>query len=1421
MAFAGIAPPDPFLPTPGRPVQPWPRWHDMFKVYLLASGASEFSPERRKALLLHSLGPEGQRIFNTLSVSQAAEKTEEEGTGATPDVYDSAVAALAKHFDTTCNLVVERHRFHRRIQFPGESIPEYVTALQERAAMCSFTSQEESLRDQFVAGVSSHRIRERLLLEGSSLSFHKAVALASQIEQAAVEMKEFSISVQPVSAQSGTKGSSSLQSPNSLPRARTFSQRESGNRPPSRQRSPSNSQQHAISSHCFRCGSKQHRASWKRCPAKGKKCFFCGRIGHFENVCNQKRSQAAVREVSVDSPLQDETVEVLVVQQPLASGIHIIIQVGQVAMKLLVDSGSSVSILSGKEFDQHFSGVPLLPVPRVTLLDYSKRPILVRGCFFSEVFFENRSAPLLFYVVEQGTSLIGLDGIKALKLRIEGSELQCFQTSTVPNAEVARTYPIEPSMQLPSALQRQFCSLFTNELGLAKGFVHRIKTRAGVQPVASKLRRLPFMLRPRVSSELQRLESLDIIERIDASEWVSPIVVIQKKDGSIRLCVDLREPNKAIVPDSFPLPHMDELLHALVGATHFSKLDLASAYHQVPLHPESRDLTAFITHEGLYRFKRVCFGLASAPAAFQSMMSRILRNCPGVLFYIDDVIIFGKSAEEHLKNLEAVLQRIKDAGLKLNSKCVFGVQELEFLGHKVTPCGISPLPGKVDAIVETPVPRNAAELRSFLGLVEYYAKFVPHLAEMVEPMRALLRKGETVTWSVEVDNSFRAVKAVLSSDLVLHMFDPALPIIISTDASECGLGAVLQQHAGNKLRTVAFASRTLSPAERKYAVGEKEALACIWACEHWHAYLWGRSFTLRTDHQALVSLLSSQGSGRRPLRIARWCTRLLRYNFTVEYQKGSSNTVADALSRLPVHMADGELTFEEEIVSMVQPTCLTKEQFEQAVLADATLQKVKAFVNGSWPSHRDLPEGLEPYFRVRDELSVVSELLLRAERLVVPSSLVAQLVATAHETHQGIGRTKARLREQFWWPRMDVHVEEAVHNCSICQAADKSAKTSPAPLQPVELPERPWQKLAIDIVGPLERAPPDCRFVLTLVDYFSKWPEVQFSREISTRTVTEFLLNVFAREGYPEEIVCDNGPQFTSKEFVNFLQERVIRLSHSSVYYPQANGQIERFNRTFKTYLQLARLEQRPLRTAVRDYLAAYRCTPHATTGVAPAVLLHGRLPRTKLDIFGLSPESFAKAPYQELARLRQRVKRRQEYSKAYTDRRRAAKPTTVAVGDMVRVKKPSVSFKGDISFSKPRKVIEKCGPASFILDDGKTWNAAKLCKVPARRPGDNGLQHHSAGRESSLNHDPVDATLLSATWQPVSAEASVPAAKPVPSADCDSRSPTRSAAGQFPASETVSRPPVNTTEEPVVSCPPGRRIQPHRDRRRPDRYGY
>lgn len=478
------------------------------------------------------------------------------------------------------------------------------------------------------------------------------------------------------------------------------------------------------------------------------------------------------------------------------------------------------------------------------------------------------------------------------------------------------------------------------------------------------------------------------------------------------------------------------------------------------------------------------------------------------------------------------------------------------------------------------------------------------------------------------------------------MFDPALPVTVPTDASAYGLGAVLQQVDGQKTLTIAFASRTLTNAERKYSASEREALACVWACEKWHVYLWGRPFTLQTDHQALVALLSNKGTGRRPFRIARWAERLLRYNYTVEYRKGSENKVADALSRLP---AEGkpECTPQPkddstEVVFLVEPLCIAKDQFEQSTSDDATLAKVKEYVTSSWPPHKLVPSHLLPYFMLRNELSVVNNLLLRGERLVVPQSLAHQVISTAHEAHPGIVRTKARLRERFWWPGMDRQTEVAIQNCSVCQKADKSAKTAPAPLQPVPFPERPWQKVTIDIVGPLERAPQDCRFAITLVDYFFKWPEVQFSNEVSTRTITNFLLSIFSREGYPDEIVTDNGPRFSSREFSQFLDERGIRLTHSSVYYPQANGLVERFNRVFKDFVQVAALEHGPLRQAALEYLGVYRCTPHVTTGVAPALLLHGRLPRTRLDIIGHPSPSFFTDPAKELGQLRKRFAQKQ-----------------------------------------------------------------------------------------------------------------------------------------------------------------------------------
>ncbi len=342
-----------------------------------------------------------------------------------------------------------------------------------------------------------------------------------------------------------------------------------------------------------------------------------------------------------------------------------------------------------------------------------------------------------------------------------------------------------------------------SSVGCVKGFVHKPTVKPDATPVRQKLRRLPFAVRQAVSAELDSLLQKGIIEKIDSSPWISPIVVTAKKGGKIRLCVDLREPNKALIVDSHPLPHMEELLSDLRGASVFTTIDLAAAYHQLTLHEECRDITAFITHDGLFRYCRVPYGLASAPAAFQKMMETILKGIRGVRNYLDDIIVYGPTQESHDATLRSVMQHLSDAALELNwEKCTFSQSSLKFLGHVISKNGIFPDDEHMSAIIDAPAPHDLASLRSFLGLISWYSKFLPNFASVAEPLRALLRDASDAEfeWTDSVDCSFKALKELLSRSPVLALFDPSLPIIVSTDASDYGLGGVLTQMHPDKVR---------------------------------------------------------------------------------------------------------------------------------------------------------------------------------------------------------------------------------------------------------------------------------------------------------------------------------------------------------------------------------------------------------------------------------------------------------------------------------------------------------------------------------------------------------------------------------------------------------------------------------------------
>ncbi len=537
---------------------------------------------------------------------------------------------------------------------------------------------------------------------------------------------------------------------------------------------------------------------------------------------------------------------------------------------------------------------------------------------------------------------------------------------------------------------------------------------------------MPLSIRKEVSTELNRLLTAGIIEPIDASEWVSPSVVVRKRDGKIRLCVDLREPNKCVIMDCYPLPHMEDLFTELAGASHYSQIDLSSAYHQLPLHPDSHNLTAFITHEGLFRFTRVPFVLSSAPSAFQKMMQTVLKKLDGVNNYLGDIIVHGNSQETHDKHLQAVRQRLEEVDLQINfDKTSFNQASIPFLGHVISKEGLRPSPDHLIAIAEAPRPTDMVALHLLLGLTSWFNKFLPNYATVVEPLRQMLRANAQtpLQWSKETVESFDTLKRMLMQSPVLAIYDPSLPTFISTDASDYGLSAVLTQlHPDGVERVIAFASRTLSTSERKYSVVEKKALACVRAVEKWRTYVWGHRFTLRTDHQALTTLLSTRGMDRAGMRVARWSARLLCFQYDVQYRPGKQNCVADFLSRMPLSHTDTIASNEQDLISEIaeiQPflTALPLVDFKAECEDCPELSQLRQTIQSGWPKlQKFVSSDLRLYFPVRHELAVESPLIFRGNRLIVPVALRERLIHLAHEGHQGLVRTKQRLRELYWWP---------------------------------------------------------------------------------------------------------------------------------------------------------------------------------------------------------------------------------------------------------------------------------------------------------------------------------------------------------------------------------------------------------------------
>ena len=536
--------------------------------------------------------------------------------------------------------------------------------------------------------------------------------------------------------------------------------------------------------------------------------------------------------------------------------------------------------------------------------------------------------------------------------------------------------------------------------------------------------------------------------------------------------------------------------------------------------------------------------------------------------------------------------------------------KVEYLGHVISRDGIQPTAEKVRAITEAPRPKDVAELRAFLGLVNYYGKFMKDASTVLAPLYSLLRKEIPWRWKSSQEKAFKKAKALLKSPSLLIHYDPRRELVLTCDASPFGLGAVLAHRLDDGTeRPIAYASRTLTSTERRYAQVDKEALAIIFGVKKYHKYLFGRKFTIYTDHKPLMYIFDEHKaiSGTASARVQRWALTLSAYHYSITHRPGNQVGNADGLSRLPLPVVMEEVPQPADTILLMErmnSSLVTSSHIKEWTERDPILSKVRKAVLQGWSGTISDP-GMQPYFDRRGELSTEDGCLLWGTRVIVPPQLREKVLDEIHEGHPGMNRMKTFARSYVWWPNLNSDCERIVNKCAMCQQNRKMpAKT---PIQPWVWPEKPWARIHIDHAGPVLG-----QTLLIVVDAHSKWIEAHVVPSTSTATTIMKLRQSFSTHGLPETIVSDNGPAFTSSTFKEFIRQNGLEHLTSSPYHPSSNGLAERAVQTVKEGI---RKMNGPLETRIARFLFKYRVTPQATTGLTPAELLMGRRIRTHLDL--------------------------------------------------------------------------------------------------------------------------------------------------------------------------------------------------------------
>ncbi|XP_026050672.1 uncharacterized protein K02A2.6-like [Astatotilapia calliptera] len=969
-----------------------------------------------------------------------------------------------------------------------------------------------------------------------------------------------------------------------------------------------------------------------------------------------------------------------------------------------IDTGAKANLINEKDF-KALTEKPRRFTEKVTpLRAYNNQPIQTKGGCRLKVTAKGKQHNILFTIVPDGhESLLGDKTSEDL-----GLVKRIYQINTDTMKEAKQGKRVEhQGHEGSSDIISKFPSVFKGHGTLP--YTYKIQLKDDAVPVVHAPRRAPAPLQTSLKKELERMTQMGVIERVEEpTDCVNSITCVKKKNtGALRVCLDPKDLNENIKREHYQIPKREEIMSEMAGAKFFSKLDASHGFWQLRLDPESSRYTTFNTPFGCYCFLRLPFGIKSAPEIFHRAMESLIEGLEGTRVYIDDLVVWGNTRQQHDERLEKLLWRVNKNGLKLNrDKCLFGVSEMTFLGDKVTSEGVEPDQSKVQAILDMPAPTDKKGVLRAMGMINFLGKFIPNLTSKTACLRELLQDTKVFEWTARHEKEWKKLKETVTTE----------PVLTFIKASKDGLGAVLLQRNKDKWQPVAYAFRSVTETEQRYAQIEKETLGLVFGCGKFHSYVYGLpTFTAETDHKPLISIRKKNLNDITP-RIQRMMMVLQRYDFELIYMPGKYIVLADALSRAPAPSGDRlvSTTAEEAethvnmVTASLPASDVMLQQIVQETTKDSVLQKVSHLIQNGWS------KGVCPgFYSVRADLCMANGLVLRQNQIVIPQSMRKDMLQRIHEGHLGVEKCKRRAREAVYWPGINRDIEEMIQKCETC--LKHHYKQTKEPILAADLPTAPWQKVGTDLFHL------DGKDYVLVIDYYSNYPEVAQLSSTSAQSVITHMKGFFARHGIPQCVISDNGPQYDCREFSDFAKQYGFQHITSSPLYPQVNGQAEKGVQIVKRLFKKARDSKTDPYLALLSYRAS-----SLECGASPAELLMHRKLRTTLPHISKENDN---AHDNKLTDKRMKLKHRQKRNYDKTARR--LEP--LQERDVVRIAGPDF-------WDKKATVLSEVGPRSFAVqtENGQVLrrNRRSLLKTQdvkhqdtetgTEQRGANPVEHHS-----------------------------------------------------------------------------------------------